>query len=144
MWIDAAVQIFYSVGAGFGVHLAYASYNKFHNNCYRSVHIALTSSITSAIGQDYKKFHNKSLLHFVIKLWWFLQNRKLWPSKESVDCKCNFKWCLYSGMSNSQGLPLKALHDQEIMKNIPVFLLGFSVKVTCGFLLQKRWSNKRI
>ena len=41
VWTDAAVQVFYSCGAGFGVHLAYASYNKFDNNCYRysSAHI---------------------------------------------------------------------------------------------------------
>lgn len=37
VWIEAAVQIFYSVGAGFGVHLAYASYNQFDNNCFRFV-----------------------------------------------------------------------------------------------------------
>ncbi|XP_069676145.1 sodium-dependent noradrenaline transporter-like isoform X2 [Periplaneta americana] len=35
VWVDAAVQIFYSVGAGFGVHLSYASYNNFENNCLR-------------------------------------------------------------------------------------------------------------
>ncbi|XP_059477468.1 sodium-dependent noradrenaline transporter-like isoform X2 [Neocloeon triangulifer] len=35
VWVDAAVQIFYSVGAGFGVHLSYASYNNFNNNCFR-------------------------------------------------------------------------------------------------------------
>ena len=40
MWIDAAIQIFYSTGAGFGVHLAYASYNKFHNNCYGDVMVS--------------------------------------------------------------------------------------------------------
>ena len=35
-----------SVGAGFGVHLAYASYNKFHNNCYRDC--LVTSAVNSA------------------------------------------------------------------------------------------------
>lgn len=37
VWVDAAVQIFYSVGAGFGVHLSYASYNNIKNNCYTYV-----------------------------------------------------------------------------------------------------------
>nr|AGY96957.1 high-affinity octopamine transporter protein 1 [Limulus polyphemus] len=46
VWIDAAVQVFYSVGVGFGVHLTYASYNKFHNNCYRDC--LLTTAINSS------------------------------------------------------------------------------------------------
>ncbi|XP_033099261.1 sodium-dependent noradrenaline transporter-like, partial [Anneissia japonica] len=43
VWIDAAKQIFYSIGAGFGVHVAFSSYNQFHNNCYFDA--MLTSSI---------------------------------------------------------------------------------------------------
>lgn len=48
VWVDAAVQVFYSIGVGFGVHLTYASFNKFHNNCYRDCLItASVNSITS-------------------------------------------------------------------------------------------------
>uniref|UniRef100_T1K392 Transporter n=1 Tax=Tetranychus urticae TaxID=32264 RepID=T1K392_TETUR len=45
VWVDAAVQVFYSIGVGFGVHLTYASFNKFNNNCYRDA--LLTACINS-------------------------------------------------------------------------------------------------
>ncbi|GAB6020696.1 hypothetical protein CHUAL_003365 [Chamberlinius hualienensis] len=45
VWVDAAVQVFYSVGAGFGVHLTFASYNTFNNNCYRDC--LITTAINS-------------------------------------------------------------------------------------------------
>ena len=48
VWVDAAVQVFYSIGVGFGVHLTYASFNKFHNNCYADCLItAAVNSLTS-------------------------------------------------------------------------------------------------
>ncbi|XP_066494055.1 sodium-dependent noradrenaline transporter [Tiliqua scincoides] len=51
VWIDAATQIFYSLGAGFGVLIAFASYNKFDNNCYRDALMTSTiNCVTSFIS----------------------------------------------------------------------------------------------
>lgn len=48
VWNDAAVQIFYSMGPAWGGVLTMASYNTFHNNCFRdAVIVPLINCFTS-------------------------------------------------------------------------------------------------
>ncbi|XP_076448798.1 sodium-dependent proline transporter-like [Babylonia areolata] len=51
VWIEACLQVFYSLGPAWGGLITMASFNQFHNNCFRDAIIgALADGLTSLYG----------------------------------------------------------------------------------------------
>ncbi|XP_036906808.1 sodium-dependent serotonin transporter-like [Sturnira hondurensis] len=65
VWVDAASQIFFSLGAGFGVLMAFASYNKFNNNCYQD---ALVTSVVNCMTSFLSGFVIFTMLGYMAEM----------------------------------------------------------------------------
>ncbi|XP_046360488.2 sodium- and chloride-dependent glycine transporter 1-like [Haliotis rufescens] len=63
-WIEAALQVFFSLGATWGSVITMASYNKFHNNCFRD---AIIVTLADGLTSFYSGFVIFSVVGFLAK-----------------------------------------------------------------------------
>lgn len=51
MWRQAATQVFFALGLGYGSVIAYSSYNPIHNNCHRdALMVSCINFMTSVLA----------------------------------------------------------------------------------------------
>ena len=65
VWVNAAAQVFNSIGIGFGSMISLASYNKFNNNILRYVDYQANPHTDSVCG---RVIPEKSLMLFLSKV----------------------------------------------------------------------------
>lgn len=65
IWIDAAAQIFFSLGPGFGTIIALSSYNKKNNNIYRDAILTSTINMLTSILSGFVVFSTLGHMAYV-------------------------------------------------------------------------------
>lgn len=66
VWIDAAAQIFFSLGPGFGTLIALSSYNKYHSNCYKDALITASINCLTSLLAGFVVFSVLGYLGYVL------------------------------------------------------------------------------
>ncbi|VDP70603.1 unnamed protein product [Echinostoma caproni] len=68
-WVDAATQVFFSLGPGFGVLMAYASYNEFHNNVKMMLRLLFRDSQFVHSAQFLNQTGQSSVFGPIVQRW---------------------------------------------------------------------------